>query len=128
MEQNRETNTTVLIADDSSLIRTNLGTLIKDTRGDVELEYSFDLESTCRMLHSVSVDILILDIRFPDGSGYDVLRLISRWENRPFVMILTNYVSTQTRRKSLDLGADLFLDKTEEYERAVEEVLRLEHR
>mgnify|MGYP002338731343 CR=1 FL=1 len=119
---------TLLIADDSSLIQSNLSTLIQHAREDVEIEISSDVESTIRTLRDQHIDILILDIRFPDGRGYEVLRHIDFQENRPFVMVLTNHLNEKVREKSLKLGADLFLDKTEEYEKVVEEIVRLHHK
>ena len=119
---------TVLVADDSSLIRTNLSKLIGGTREDITIKYSADVESTIRELDSTPVDVLILDIQFPDGNGHEVLEYLRRTSSKPFVMVLTNSLSRKVREKSLDLGADLFFDKTEEYERVVEEIVRLTYK
>ena len=118
---------TVLIADDSSLIRTNLTKLITRTREDISIKESFDVESTLRELESLPADVLILDIGFPDGSGFDVLRRLDNYTHKPFVMVLTNQTGRKVREQSLKMGADLFFDKTEEYERVVEEIIRLHH-
>ncbi|MCF7946547.1 MAG: response regulator [Spirochaetia bacterium] len=119
---------TVLIADDSSLIRTHLSKLIGRTREDITIKGSLDVESTIGELDSAAVDVLILDIQFPDGSGLDVLEHVRKTGAQPFVMVLTNLLSKRIKEKSLDLGADLFFDKTEEYERVVEEIVRLNHK
>ncbi|MFP4267175.1 MAG: response regulator [Spirochaetaceae bacterium] len=116
---------TILIADDSALIRSNLGKLIAYGGQDIILKNSFDVESTLRELDSNPVDVLILDIHFPDGSGLDVLRHVDTFSKRPFIMVLTNNASPGIRKQSLRMGADLFFDKTEEYERVVEEIIRL---
>lgn len=115
---------TILIADDSALIRSNLGKLISRARENIILQNSFNVESTLQELKTAQIDVLILDIRFPDGSGLDVLRKLNTKPNRPFVMVLTNDSRKRVREQSLKLGADLFFDKTEEYERVVEEIIR----
>ncbi len=119
---------TVLIADDSSLIRNNLSKLISRTREDITVKGSSDVNSTIRELDSAQVEVLILDIQFPDGSGLEVLEHLRASRAKPFIMVLTNLLSTRVKEKSLELGADLFFDKTEEYERVVEEIVRLNHK
>jgi two-component system, NarL family, response regulator DevR len=118
----------VLLADDSPRIRTQLKELIALNRKDLLLYSSSDVESTIQSLQRYNVNVLILDLQFPDGSGYSVLEFIKRQEKRPFVMVLTNLTSNGVRYKSLQLGADLFFDKTEEYERVVEEIVRFHDR
>lgn len=119
---------TILIADDSSLIRDNLSKLIGRTREDITIKGSCDVESTIRELDSTQVEVLILDIQFPDGSGLEVLEHVRKSRAKPFVMVLTNLLSKRVREKSLELGADLFFDKSEEYERVVDEIVRLTHK
>jgi len=53
-----------------------------------------------------------------------VLEFLKSRRDKPFVMVLTNLIHGNIRKKSLALGADLFFDKTEEYERVVEEIVR----
>jgi len=115
----------VLIADDSPLIQDNLGKLIARTRESITIKSSYDVSGTTQALESVSFDVLILDIQFPDGSGLDVLRHLSNKSKKPFIMVLTNSLNRKIREQSLKLGADLFFDKTEEYEKVVEEIIRL---
>lgn len=121
----KEIQMTVLLADDSPLIRTQLKELIALSRQDLLLYCSTDVETTIQSLQQYEVNVLILDLQFPDGSGFSVLEFIKGQEKRPFVMVLTNLASKGVRYKSLQLGADLFFDKTEEYERVVEEIVRL---
>ena len=116
---------TILIADDSALIRSNLGKLIAQKVEDANLKNSSDVKSTLREVDSTLVDVLILDIQFPDGSGFDVLRHLQNRGNKPFIMVLTNDSRLGIQKRSLYLGADLFFDKSDEYEKVVEEIIRL---
>jgi len=134
-EAKNEVHVTVLIADDSTLIRSNLRKLIAQSRSDIILRESDDVECTIRELGSGDIDVLILDLEFPDGSGFDVLRQLGKEggngeetrqnSDRPFVIVLTNHAREKLKNKSLKMGANLFFDKTDEYERVVEAISRL---
>ncbi|MFW5710709.1 MAG: response regulator [Spirochaetota bacterium] len=114
----------ILIADDSALIRTHLSELISASRADVDLHTSTDLQSTIKSLENHTFQVVVLDLQFPDGSGFSVLEFLKSRRIKPFVMVLTNLINGSIRRRSLALGADLFFDKTEEYELVVEEIVR----
>ncbi len=116
---------TILIADDSTLIRSNLARLIAFKRKDLQIREAFDVASTIHELKSSKIDVLILDLNFPDGSGFDVLEYLRAGSEKPFIMVLTNIQNRTVREKSLRDGADLFFDKTEEFELVVEEIVRL---
>ena len=65
-------------------------------------------------------DVVILDIRMPDGSGIDVLQTIKQDEPMPVVIVLTNYPYPAYRQKCLQAGADFFLDKSTEFDQIPE--------
>ena len=126
---------TVLIADDSSLIRSNLTKLIAHSRNDITLKESENVAGTIREVEDGGIDVLILDLEFPDGSGFDVLQRLGKengngedtgqGDERPYVIVLTNHARARLKHKSLQMGADLFFDKTDEYERVVDVISRL---
>jgi DNA-binding NarL/FixJ family response regulator len=62
-------------------------------------------------------DALILDLHMPGGSGLDVLRAIRAEQPDLFVLICTNYPYPEYREECLTAGANLFLDKSAEFER-----------
>ena len=68
-------------------------------------------------------DTVILDIRLPDDSGIQLLRQIKSGYPGIKVIMLTNYDLQQYRRQCLRLGADYFLNKTQEFEKMVPAVL-----
>ncbi len=71
------------------------------------------------MWNEFQADAVILDMRLPDGLGLDVLRVIRKSSLRPLVIVLTNYSSDQFQEKALLEGADHFLDKATDFDRAV---------
>jgi two-component system NtrC family sensor kinase len=57
-------------------------------------------------------DLIILDVRLPDMSGYDVCRLIkqdSRTAQIPILQISASFVSSEDRARALEAGADGYL-------------------
>lgn len=107
----------LLIADDSELLRKNLRKLLSDVKGISEVYESASVADTLQQLAKVQPDILLLDIQMPDGSGFDVLR--TKTTTPKLIIVLTNFPTESNRRKSMSLGADYFLDKSNEYEKLI---------
>jgi len=69
------------------------------------------------LLPDSNADVVIVDMRLPDGDGLEVLRAAKRMRPPPAVIVLTNYAYDQLRSTCLEAGADEFLDKRTEFER-----------
>jgi DNA-binding NarL/FixJ family response regulator len=72
-------------------------------------------------LGSTPWDALLLDLQLRNGTGFGVLRAVGK--SRPEgakILVLTNYAIPMLRERSLAMGADAFLDKAHEYDRAVD--------
>ena len=61
-------------------------------------------------------DILILDIKLPDGTGFDILEKISFNQSGPLAIVLSNYTTRSFKVKSFELGASIYLDKSNEFD------------
>ena len=68
-------------------------------------------------------DMVVLDLKLADGSGFDVLRAVRREAPDVDVYMLTNFASEPYRRLAERLGARDFFDKTTEFERVRETIL-----
>ncbi len=62
-------------------------------------------------LETCSVDVIVLDVALPDGSGIDVCRIIRGAGNGTPVLLLTAHAAVPERVAGLDAGADDFLGK-----------------
>jgi len=70
-------------------------------------------------------DVVILDVRMPDGTGIHVLENIRKERPATKVIMLTNYPFVQYRKRCLEAGASFFFDKSTEFHkipRAVEQL------
>ena len=106
----------VLLVEDSSLLAARLGELITHLP-DIDLVGTVDSES--QALESIALappDVLIIDLHLREGSGFNVLRALSRGRvPRPKVIILTNFGLAEYRREAELLGVEAFLDKSRDY-------------
>lgn len=113
----------VFIADDSIPVVERLADLLEDVPGAQLVGRAGDVPEAVRCIQNVKPDALILDLQMPGGSGLDVLRAIRTEHPRLFVLICTNYAYPQFREKCLSAGANVFLDKSTEFEK-IPDILR----
>jgi len=108
----------VLLAEDSTLLAARLTELIRRLP-DVELVGTVDSEAEAvSHVASDTPDVLILDLHLRSGSGFGVLRALSRPRasaRRPKIVILTNFGLPEYRREAEAFGVEAFLDKSRDY-------------
>ena len=110
----------VLLAEDSTLLAARLKELIGRLPG-VELIGTVDCEAdTLSHVASDTPDVLILDLHLRSGSGFGVLRALTRprtaaGKQRPKIVILTNFGLPEYRREAEAFGVEAFLDKARDY-------------
>lgn len=109
----------ILLADDAAVLRRNVRKLISNTGITLEIHEAETVCDALCYLRRCPTDLLILDLQFPDGTGFDVLKQLSLLEVRPSVAVLTNFPSEVNRVRARELGADYFLDKSYEYEQVL---------
>ena len=110
------TNIRVFVADDSLIVREHLITLLDELIGVEIVGQAGTVSEAISAIGKLQPDVVILDIRMPDGSGIDVLQTIKQDEPAPVVIVLTNYPYPAYRQKCLQAGADFFLDKSTEFD------------
>jgi DNA-binding NarL/FixJ family response regulator len=101
----------VLIADDSASLRDRLSLMVSQIGNTNVVNLAADVTAAVAALNQ-SLDLLILDIQMPGGSGLDVLREFKLHSPATIVIMLTNYPYAQYRKKCLALGADYFISKS----------------
>lgn len=100
----------VIIIDDNVVYCDHVGNLL--AREGIETERIYSLSAAKKAVLSVSDDDIILsDLRFPDGNGIDLLKYMR--ENgrcNPF-FIMTDYDEVPTAVRSMKSGADDYISK-----------------
>lgn len=113
----------VLIIDDSDALVQRLMASLAGVEGLDLVGYATNVADGILEIRRAKPDVVILDIRMPDGSGMEVLETLRKHPAPPIVIMLSNYNYPQFRRKCLRSGARFYFDKSSEFHR-VAEVLR----
>ncbi len=110
---------TVLIVDDSALIRRHVVQILSDLRGIQIVGEAADAAEGLELARKLRPDVVTLDIRMPGGSGLTVIGQIKQVEPSPIVMVLTNYPYPTYRKRAMEAGADFFFDKSTEFHKVL---------
>lgn len=97
--------TTVLVADDHPMIRTALDVLLRGTEFEL-VGYAGTGQEALDAIASGSPDIMLLDVRMPDGSGIDVLKKIRTGGDKRRVILLTAGINDGALIDALELKVD----------------------
>ncbi len=106
----------IVIADDSSLLRERIKSLLNGSKEKLVIYEAENGVDALQLIEYKKPDLAILDIRMPEMNGIEVLKKIRELKIKVKVCILTNYPYLQYKRKCFEAGADYFLSKTEEFE------------
>jgi DNA-binding NarL/FixJ family response regulator len=107
----------VFIADDSRVVIERLTVLLEEVAGAQLVGQAGDVLGAVNGIKKMRPDALILDLHMPGGSGLDVLRAIRTAHPDLFVLICTNFPYPEYREECLTAGANLFLDKSADFEK-----------
>lgn len=106
----------VLIIEDSLIIVKRLRSMLADMEGVGNMAYANDSAEGLLLAAQLKPDVIFLDIKIPGKSGVDILPEI-RSKNDATIIVLTNYSDSYYKNLCLSLGAEFFLDKTNEFEK-----------
>ena len=115
----------VVIVDDSVEIQERLLTMLREIPGIEIAGQATTVAQAISTVHVLKPDVMILDLRLPDGSGLDVLRLTQREQIQTRVIVLTNFPYPQYEQRARAAGAYAFLNKAKEFDRVADLVRSL---
>lgn len=99
----------VMIVEDDRNLNQGLCLALKDQ--DLELVPCFDLKSARQRLADDAVDLILLDINLPDGSGLELLREIKKENQAIAVILLTANDTEMDVVMGLEHGAHDYITK-----------------
>ncbi len=110
----------VLVVEDERLIRRSLvERLVQEGYSVADAE---DAAAARRALRTESPDLVLLDVRLPDGDGTDILREINSASPEIPVILMTAYSSVEKAVAAMKLGAWDYLNKPFDLDEMVLEV------
>jgi len=113
----------VFVVDDAPQVRKRLVAIVRTVPQTNVIGESDSVRGAIDGALALPVDALLLDLQLVDGNGLDVLAAVKPQRPDLRVIVLTNFTTAQHREASLAAGADVFLDKSQEFGR-VPEILR----
>ncbi len=115
----------ILIIDDSQILRKRIIGIISDIPGVEICGEAGSSTEAIKLLNEMDPEVIIMDIRMPDGSGIEVLKNIRKQKISVITIILTNYPLIQYREKCMELGADYFFDKSSDIDKMADVIKQL---
>lgn len=101
----------ILLVDDHAVVRVGLRNLVEDEPGLKVVGEAGSCAEALRLAAAVDPDVVVLDLRLPDGSGVDIIGDLKRAVPRVRVLILTSFADDTLLMKALKAGADGYLLK-----------------
>ena len=106
-----EKNVSILIVDDHEVVRMGLSTLLERRDGFSVVGQAGTVEEAVRAARQSQPDVVIMDIRLPDGSGVEACREIREERPETKVIMLTSYADDEALFGSIMAGASGYLLK-----------------
>ena len=104
---NRKAN--ILIVDDEEIVRRSYARILGGL--DCDAQAVWNGNEALRAMAERPFDVVLLDLRMPEGDGMSVLKTIKeRWPESE-VVIITGYPSIETAKEAVRLGAYDYLAK-----------------
>ena len=106
----------ILVVEDSLLIVKRIWGMVSELEGVTLMTHAKDGFEALLLSSQIQHDVILLDIKIPGKSGMDVLPEL-RKSTKATIVMLTNYSDNYYRNLCMELGADFFLDKSNDFER-----------
>jgi DNA-binding NarL/FixJ family response regulator len=105
----------VLIVDDNKPFVNRVIALLSETRNIGHISTANEHNEASRIFETQKPDVVLLDISMPGKSGMELLKQFKKTHNQCHIIMLTNHADDCYRDRCYDLGADYFLDKSNDF-------------
>lgn len=115
-----------LIVDDEAELRRSVISILKNSMPDFEftIAEAADGKEAVEKFKANAWDLVLMDVRMPQLSGLEALKLIKAHDPRTFVVLMTAHSNVQDAIGAIKEGAYDYLEKPVQPERLVEIVAR----
>ena len=103
--------TTVLLIDDHELIRQGLAGAFAQADGFEVAGQASSVAEGISMAGELGPDVIVTDVRLPDGSGLDLVRALRKENKTIGLVVLTMYAGDEQLFAAMDAGASSFVGK-----------------
>lgn len=107
----------ILIVEDSEIIRESLQRAFSVLKGAEIIGFADNSMDAIDMYIELNPDIMILDLMLKTGTGFEVLETIKNRPQSDIVIVFSNHKNSFIIKTCIDLGADFFLDKSNDFDK-----------
>jgi two-component system, NarL family, response regulator DevR len=101
----------ILIADDHEVVRIGLSALLDRQAGFRVVGQAASGQEAIRLARTLRPDVVVMDIRMPDGSGTDACRVMTAEAPETPVVMLTSYADEEALFDAISAGASGYVLK-----------------
>jgi DNA-binding NarL/FixJ family response regulator len=101
----------ILIADDHEVVRIGLAALLDAQEGFSVIAQAASGDDAVRLARQHRPDVVVMDIRMPNGSGIDACRAITAEMEGTSVVMLTSHADSESLFDAIDAGASGYVLK-----------------
>ena len=99
----------ILVVDDEAVVANSIRKIL--ARKGFAVEEAFSCKDALSRVFAQNYDLVLLDLKMPDGNGMDVLQRIKAKRPDLRVVIVTGYGSTDTAAEAVQKGASDYMPK-----------------
>lgn len=103
----------VLIADDSEILRERLVENLSRFQNVNVVGEAKDVAAAKQLINEIEFDLAIYDIKMPNGSGIDLMRVTKKKYPTTKVIMMSNYSISSYKNECLEAEADYFFHKSD---------------
>lgn len=118
----------LLLVDDSALVRRGVRGLLEGRHRQAEFAIAGEAGSVAEAVtvaRTTKPDVVLLDIRLPDGDGFEACRAILKDHPSARVLMLTSFANDDFVHQAIVAGAHGYLMKEVEPDRLIEAIVSL---
>lgn len=98
----------ILIIEDDKTLSNGIALALKSN--DLEFHQAFSILDAKKTMDAFEIQLILLDVNLPDGSGLDFLRELRGYSRKPVILLTANDTETDIVT-GLELGADDYITK-----------------
>ncbi len=109
----------ILLVDDDEIVLEYHLNALKD---HFQLETALNGKMALDIMDSVNPDIILMDIRMPEISGYETCEILRKAGNKTPILFLSGLSSLEERMKAYDVGGNDFITKPAEPQELIKKI------
>lgn len=105
----------ILIVDDNMTFVNRVICMLEDTVQGKNVNVASNYDEASRLFFREDHCVVLLDINLPGKNGIELLKLFKDSKKNTEVIMITNHADAYYRQQCLELGAEIFLDKSHDF-------------